>query len=39
MRESEHTDCGCQEYNELSRRNFIIGSAGAALENVDDDVA
>lgn len=31
MRESEHTDCGCQEYNELSRRNFIIGSAGAAV--------
>ncbi len=31
MSTREHTDCGCQEYNELSRRNFIIGSAGAAV--------
>ena len=28
---SDHIDCGCQEYNELSRRNFVIGSAGATL--------
>jgi len=27
---SEHLDCGCQEYNELSRRSFVAG-AGAAL--------
>ena len=31
MSEHEHTDCGCREYNELSRRKFIIGSAGAAV--------
>ncbi|AHG91937.1 protein of unknown function DUF1501 [Gemmatirosa kalamazoonensis] len=27
---SDHLDCGCQEYNELSRRSFVAG-AGAAL--------
>lgn len=27
----EHTDCGCREYNELSRRNFVVGAAGAAV--------
>jgi hypothetical protein len=26
-----HTDCGCREYNELSRRNFIVKAAGAAV--------
>ena len=31
MDDLEHTDCGCQEYNELSRRNFLLGSAGAAV--------
>jgi uncharacterized protein (DUF1501 family) len=31
MSDNEHGDCGCREYNELSRRNFIIGSAGAAV--------
>ncbi len=28
---SEHVDCGCTEYNELSRRHFVIGAAGAAI--------
>jgi uncharacterized protein (DUF1501 family) len=27
----EHANCGCTEYNELSRRNFIVKSAGAAF--------
>jgi len=27
----EHTDCGCREYNDLSRRNFIVKAAGAAV--------
>ncbi len=27
----EHSSCGCTEYNELSRRNFIVKSAGAAF--------
>ncbi len=27
----EHADCGCKEYNELSRRNFIVKAAGAAV--------
>ena len=31
MGENTHADCGCQEYNELSRRNFIVGAAGAAM--------
>jgi uncharacterized protein (DUF1501 family) len=31
MSDHDHADCGCREYNELSRRNFIIGSAGAAV--------
>ena len=31
MDDFEHTDCGCQEYNALSRRNFLLGSAGAAV--------
>jgi uncharacterized protein (DUF1501 family) len=34
MNENEHTDCGCREYNELSRRRFIQGSAGAAVLSV-----
>ncbi|HEY4137252.1 MAG TPA: DUF1501 domain-containing protein [Casimicrobiaceae bacterium] len=28
---NQHLDCGCQEYNELSRRNFIVKAAGAAV--------
>ena len=28
---NEHADCGCQEYNELSRRSFIVKAAGAAV--------
>jgi uncharacterized protein (DUF1501 family) len=31
MSDPSHADCGCQEYNELSRRNFIVGAAGAAM--------
>ncbi|HVT40691.1 MAG TPA: DUF1501 domain-containing protein [Gemmatimonadaceae bacterium] len=31
MGDNGRTNCGCREYNELSRRNFIIGSAGAAV--------
>ena len=31
MSDHMHADCGCQEYNELSRRNFIVGAAGAAV--------
>ncbi len=31
MSDTGHTDCGCTEYNELSRRNFIVGAAGAAV--------
>lgn len=31
MTEQDHTDCGCREYNELSRRKFLLGSAGAAV--------
>jgi uncharacterized protein (DUF1501 family) len=31
MSAHEHTDCGCQEYHELSRRNFVVGAAGAAV--------
>ncbi len=27
----EHANCGCNEYNELSRRNFIVKAAGAAV--------
>jgi uncharacterized protein (DUF1501 family) len=27
----EHANCGCQEYNDLSRRNFIVKAAGAAV--------
>jgi uncharacterized protein (DUF1501 family) len=27
----EHANCGCTEYNELSRRNFIVKAAGAAV--------
>jgi uncharacterized protein (DUF1501 family) len=27
MSDNKHEDCGCQEYNELSRRQFIAGSA------------
>jgi uncharacterized protein (DUF1501 family) len=27
----EHAHCGCQEYHELSRRNFIVKAAGAAV--------
>jgi uncharacterized protein (DUF1501 family) len=27
----EHANCGCSEYNELSRRNFIVKAAGAAV--------
>jgi uncharacterized protein (DUF1501 family) len=30
MSHSEHEDCGCREYNELSRRGFIAGTAAAA---------
>ncbi|MGH7554710.1 MAG: DUF1501 domain-containing protein, partial [Longimicrobiales bacterium] len=29
MSESYHDDCACNEYNELSRRQFIAGAAGA----------
>ena len=28
---SHSEDCGCQEYNELSRRQFVAGAAGAAF--------
>lgn len=28
---TDHTDCGCTEYNELSRRQFINDITGAAL--------
>ena len=28
---SDEIDCGCEEYNELSRRRFVVGSAGATL--------
>ena len=31
MSDPDHADCGCREYNELSRRNFIVGAAGAAV--------
>ncbi len=31
MSAHEHTDCGCREYHELSRRNFVVGAAGAAV--------
>lgn len=32
MSETTHgADCGCTEYNELSRRQFVAGSVGAAL--------
>lgn len=30
MSDHNHEDGGCQEYNELSRRQFIAGAAGAA---------
>jgi len=30
MSDNEHEDCGCQEYNELSRRQFI-GMGGAVM--------
>jgi uncharacterized protein (DUF1501 family) len=30
MTESDHDDCGCQEYNTLSRRQFVMNAAGAA---------
>jgi uncharacterized protein (DUF1501 family) len=31
MGQDAHANCGCREYHELSRRKFIIGSAGAAV--------
>ncbi|MFI5309919.1 MAG: DUF1501 domain-containing protein [Gemmatimonadales bacterium] len=31
MSEHDHTNCGCEEYNTLSRRNFVVGAAGAAV--------
>ena len=31
MSDTTHVNCGCNEYNELSRRNFIARSAGAAV--------
>lgn len=31
MSEHDHAGCGCQEYRELSRRNFVVGAAGAAV--------
>ena len=31
MSDYAHSDCGCREYNDLSRRKFIVGSAGAAV--------
>ncbi len=31
MSDLEHANCGCQEYNALSRRNFIVNTAGAAI--------
>jgi uncharacterized protein (DUF1501 family) len=31
MGDNGRASCGCREYNELSRRKFIIGSAGAAV--------
>ena len=34
MTENDHTDCGCSEYNELSRRGFVQRSAGAAIAAV-----
>jgi uncharacterized protein (DUF1501 family) len=30
MREPHHEDCGCREYRELSRREFLSTSAGAS---------
>ena len=30
MDEQHDADCGCQEYNELSRRQFITGAAGVS---------
>jgi uncharacterized protein (DUF1501 family) len=31
MSDTDHTDCGCMEYNELSRRQFIAGSTVGAV--------
>jgi uncharacterized protein (DUF1501 family) len=31
MSDTTHENCGCAEYNELSRRHFIARSAGAAV--------
>ncbi len=31
MSDLEHEDCGCQEYNALSRRQFVMHAAGAAV--------
>lgn len=31
MTDREHQDCGCAEYNTLSRRDFIVSSAGISL--------
>ena len=31
MSDLEHDDCGCQEYNTLSRRHFVMNAAGAAV--------
>jgi uncharacterized protein (DUF1501 family) len=31
MSHNNHDDCGCNEYNELTRRQFMAGAAGAAF--------
>jgi uncharacterized protein (DUF1501 family) len=31
MSDSHGADCGCNEYNELSRRNFLLKAAGASV--------
>ena len=32
MDELHDADCGCQEYNELSRRQFLTASVGVSAE-------
>lgn len=31
MSEHDHAACGCREYQELSRRSFVVGAAGATV--------
>ena len=37
MDDQHEADCGCQEYNELSRRQFVVGSAGLSAMAVFPD--